>query len=143
MEPLDSPAAEPPQTQPPLTFEVDFLRINGEVLTLRDLTPTSSLDDLRRSVLQQLPEEPPLQLMWFLYGGMPLPDGVVLDSLGPRPRVWQYSPDPSTVAALAALPIDQYRGPADLDWRAAVRQQRDDQAQQDAGGSHVPPPPPP
>ena len=85
-------------------FEIFFRRLNGEVITLRDLTAASSMENVRRSILQQLPTEPHNSLIWFFFGGMPCmnTDGTLADNgIRALATLNQYRPDPETMARLA------------------------------------------
>ena len=80
-----------------------FQRLSGEVITLTNLSPKSRLEDVRKSILQQLPSEPEIDLTWFFYAGMPLMhNGCTLADCGIKSSatICQYHPDIDTMVAL-------------------------------------------
>lgn len=84
-------------------FDIIFHRLNGEKIILRGFTGMSSLEDVRRSILLQLPYERPDDLEWFFYGGMPLPDNVHFLSdcnINSSVTLTQYRPNKETMASL-------------------------------------------
>lgn len=86
-------------------FKVYFEKLTGETLELADLTPSSTIGDLRETLRKRFPSEPSSDLTWIFYAGMPImgPESASLDNYLDRRRsstLKQYRPDANTMSIL-------------------------------------------